>query len=361
MSLQTIPREPLVPPASKALTLSDLDFERPAQLQAKTPVELSGKARDDVRLLVSAGSAHQHSSFKHLADFLASGDVLVINDSATLPASLEASTPFGPILLNLSTKYGETLWLAEPRAAFNQPEVKGLSLGQKLDVLSVSATLLMPHPQIPRLWFVNFSEPIETTMQAHGKPIRYGYTTQDYQLERYQTFFSKTAGSAEMPSAARPFTKHVVDSLVQKGVEILPITLHTGVSSLEIETTNVLEHALYAEPFKVPSKTAKCINKAKQEGKRVIAVGTTVIRALESAWDGRQLVTQQGFTTRYIHPNNYAAVANGLITGLHDPKASHLAMLYAVAGQALIQEAYAEAVKHKYLWHEFGDSHLILP
>lgn len=348
-------------PIQHELSLSDLNFERPRQLQAKTPIELLGKARDDVRLLVSHRFGNQHSSFKQLSNFLKAGDVVVVNDSATLPASLKAESQVGKILLNLSTKYGDSLWLAEPRTSFSEPEVKGLTPGQTLNVFGIKGHLLMQHTNLPRLWFVQFEEPIEDVMTTHGNPIRYAYTQKEFKLEHYQTFFSTKPGSAEMPSAARPFTQCVVDDLIAKGIKFASVTLHTGVSSLEIETENVLEHTLYAEPFEVNQQTASIINQAKQENRRIIAVGTTVIRALESAWNGKSLQPQKGFTKRYVHPQNYSTVADGLITGLHDPKASHLAMLYAVADQGLIQEAYAEAVKAKYLWHEFGDSHLILP
>lgn len=344
-----------------ALSLNDLDFDRPEQLQAKEPIDLRGKARDDVRLLVSTQSKHEHSSFKQLGEFLNAGDVLVVNDSATLPASLKAQSTTGDMLLNLSTHYGNNLWLAEPRSSFSKPEVEGLRAGQIINIAGVKGTLVMPYINIPRLWFVQFETSIEDVMQTQGKPIRYGYTEKNFKLEHYQTIFATKPGSAEMPSAARPFTKQVLNSLVAKGIKLASITLHTGVSSLEIETDDVLEHSLYPEPFEVDSQASAIINQAKQEGRRVIAVGTTVIRALESAWNGTQLKPQTGFTKRYVHPQNYSAVADGLITGLHDPKASHLAMLYAVAGQSLIQEAYASAIDANYLWHEFGDSHLILP
>ena len=360
MNLQ-IPDSNFEIPRIKTLSLAYLDFERPETLQAKEPVEFSGKARDEVRLLVSHAGGHTHSSFTQLADFLNAGDVLVVNDSATLPASLEAKSSSGPFLLNLSTRYGDTLWLAEPRTDFATPEVKDLKAGQMIDVFGVKGQLLMPYSNIPRLWFVQFEKPVENLMKSYGKPIRYGYTRQDIKLEHYQTYFSSQPGSAEMPSAARPFSKRIVDELIVRGIDIAPITLHTGVSSLEIETEDVLEHSLYPEPFEVSQETASLINQAKQEGRRIIAVGTTVIRALESAWNETSIVAQKGFTKRYVHPRSYFGVARGLITGLHDPKASHLAMLYAVAGQDLIQGAYAEAVKENYLWHEFGDSHLILP
>ena len=197
-------------------------------------------------------------------------------------------------------------------------------------------------------------------MAQTGSPIRYGYVQQPYPLDAYQTIFAELPGSAEMPSAARPFSPRVLESLRRHGVQIASITLHTGVSSLEVESEEVEAHALYAEPFHVSVTTARAVNAVRAAGRRVIAVGTTVVRALEAAWDGDKVSPARGFTRAYVHPRSGVHTVDGLITGLHDPLASHLAMLYAIAGQDLIRSAYAKAIQNGYLWHEFGDSHLIL-
>ncbi len=197
-------------------------------------------------------------------------------------------------------------------------------------------------------------------MRAFGTPIHYGYVEKSYPLDAYQTVFSTVPGSAEMPSAAQPFTPRVVAALRARGIAIAGLVLHTGVSSLEVDEEIVEDHPLYAEPFEVPLATARAVNEARRAGRRVIAVGTTVVRALESAWDGAQVRPMTGFTRLYVHPGRGVHVIDGLITGLHDPVTSHLAMLYALADQETIRSAYAEAVAEGYLWHEFGDSHLIL-
>jgi S-adenosylmethionine:tRNA ribosyltransferase-isomerase len=200
-------------------------------------------------------------------------------------------------------------------------------------------------------------------MACCGSPIRYGYLGGDYPIDRYQTLFATVPGSAEMPSAARPFTPAVVDALRRRGVRLAGLVLHTGVSSLEVEAENVEEQALPPEPFYVPPETAGAINAARAAHRRVIAVGTTVVRALESAWDdrARRVLAVEGLTRILVHPGRGVHTVDGLLTGLHDPRASHLAMLYAVAGEAMIRSAYEEAVREGYLWHEFGDSHLLLP
>ena len=171
--------------------------------------------------------------------------------------------------------------------------------------------------------------------------------------------FGRRPGSAEIPSAGRPFTAELVTRLVAGGVMVAPVTLHTGVSSQEAG------EAPQPERFEVPAPTAAVVNAARAGGGRVIAVGTTVTRALESAvepaGDGSRLVAARGWTSRVVTPADPPRIVDGLITGWHDPEASHLLLVEAVAGSELTQRAYAAAVEARYLWHEFGDSALLLP
>jgi S-adenosylmethionine:tRNA ribosyltransferase-isomerase len=343
------------------MKLSELDFARPAALQATRSPEARGLTRDAVRLLVSTPEGHHHTHFANVANFLHPGDLLVVNRSATLPASLPAEGKAGPFILNLSTKYGPSLWLAEPRWSAAEPGPLPFAPGDVVEVAGMEAKLLSPYPGLPRLWFVQFAGTLDEAIRQHGQPIRYGYVQDEHDLDAYQTVFASVPGSAEMPSAARPFTERVLSRLTRKGVNLASIILHTGVSSLEIETDEIEQHPLYPEPFSVPVETARAVNETRANGGRVVAVGTTVVRALESAWNGQEVYATEGFTRLYLHPGRPVHVVNGLLTGFHDPKASHLAMLYAVAGKRLVQEGYAQAVQAAYLWHEFGDSHLILP
>ena len=340
---------------------SELIFPRPAELQASTPAEARGIARDEARLMVSLGADHQHARFYDLAHFLQPGDLLVVNHSATLPASLPAAGSPGSFILNLSTNLGRGLWIAEPRWNAAQPGPLPLARGETIEAGGLSARLVAPYPDVPRLWFVQLEGDVHAAMAQHGQPIRYGYVQQVYPLETYQTIFSRIPGSAEMPSAAYPFTERVMASVCAKGVQIAGIVLHTGVSSLEVETDEVEQHPLYPEVFEVPQSTADAVNQARRSGRRVIAVGTTVVRALEAAYAGGQVRPMRGFTRLYIHPRRGVHTIDGLITGLHDPVTSHLAMLYAIAGREVIMSAYHAAVRERYFWHEFGDSHLILP
>lgn len=336
-----------------------LIFDRPETLSATKPALERGISKDDIRLMVSSPDGHRHTNFRNMAEYLNAGDVLVVNSSATLPASLPATGAIGQFCLNLSTNYGRGLWLTEPRWSNSQPGPLPLKKGNVITVGNIQGRIIAPFPKLKRLWFVQFEGCVACNIKKIGQPIRYGYVENAYPLEHYQTVFASIPGSAEMPSAAYPFTNPVVNSLHKKGVQIADITLHTGVSSLEVEVEDVESHTLYPEPFEIPERTAKIVNQAYAEGRRVIAVGTTVVRALESGWDGIQVKAASGFTRLYIHPEVGINAVDGLITGLHDPVTSHLAMLYTIANEALIKDAYAEAIKEGYLWHEFGDSHLI--
>ena len=338
---------------------AELDFERPRALQAAGPPERRGLDRDEVRLLVTTDHGHEHVRFRDLPRFLDPGTLLVVNRSATLPASLPSRhAAFGPLLANVSTRYGNGLYLVELRRSAAEPGPLPVEAGDLLEIAGLNARLVSPHPGLPRLWFVRVEGGLRRAMDRAGSPIRYGYLEPPYPtIESYQTLFGKTPGSAEMASAARPFTQRVVEALKARGIGLAEITLHTGVSSHELEADEIEDQVLYAEPFEVPKETAEAVNHAR----RVIAVGTTVVRALESAWDGERVRPAAGFTRLMVHPGRPVKAVDGLVTGLHDPMASHLAMLYAIAPRELVREGYSEAVREGYLWHEFGDSHLLLP
>jgi S-adenosylmethionine:tRNA ribosyltransferase-isomerase len=189
-----------------------------------------------------------------------------------------------------------------------------------------------------------------------GRPIRYAYVPRPHPLGAYQTVFAHVPGSAEMPSAGRPFTAEIVTELVTRGVLVAPLTLHTGVSSPE------QGEPPQPERFDVPSSTAALVNHVRRSGGRVVAVGTTVTRALEAAAAENGTVhATSGWTDLVLGPQRPARVVTGLITGWHAPGASHLQLLQAVAGADLVARAYADALRERYRWHEFGDSCLLLP
>jgi S-adenosylmethionine:tRNA ribosyltransferase-isomerase len=328
-------------------------FTLPPANEAATTPERRGLARDGVRLLVSdlATGRHEDATFRDLPGLLCAGDLLVANDSATRPAALQARRAEGSVFaLHLSTRIADGLWIAEPRAAVRAGERAALAAGG-------AATFLMSVDAAhPRLWYVALSlgEEVETFLARHGAPIRYRYADQTLPLSDYQTVFARTAGSAEMPSAGRPFTARVLDDLRRAGVEVATITLHAGVSSPE------RHEPPYREWFEVSASTAAAVNAARARGNRVVAIGTTVVRALESAVAGGAAIAATGWTDRIITPQRGVAVVDGLLTGFHEPQASHLDLLAAFAGEALLGSAYDRAVAAGYLWHEFGDVHLLI-
>jgi S-adenosylmethionine:tRNA ribosyltransferase-isomerase len=337
----------------------ELLFDRPTDLFASKPPEMRGHSRDEVRLMVSSPDGENtHHAFSELPNLLEPGDLLVVNESATLPASLPANSRLGNIRLNLSTRFADNLWIAEPRWSPAKPGPLPLEEGEILSIGEAKAKLVKVYPGIPRLWLTQFDTSTNGLMEAYGEPIHYSYAPA-YPLDVYQTLFSKFPGSVEMPSAARPITERVQSSLLAHGIGITGITLHTGVSSLEIEDETVEHQALYPESFHVSAATANAVNVAHARGRRAVAVGTTVVRALETAWTGTMVRACGGSTSLYVHPGVGVHAVDGLLTGLHDPVTSHLAMLSAIAGIDQVRRAYSEAIDHQYLWHEFGDSHLV--
>jgi S-adenosylmethionine:tRNA ribosyltransferase-isomerase len=355
-----------------ALPAEGLDFVLPPELEAGEPPEARGLARDEVRLMISYGVDDRvvHTRFRALPEFLAPGDLLVINTSGTLNAALEATRADGtPLELHLSTRLPAGVWLVEvrrPDGGASAPFLHALA-GETLALPGgAHATLHAPYQAgdtpapagAVRLWVatLSFGERVERYLERFGFPIRYGYVRHSWPASYYQTVYATEMGSAEMPSAGRAFTPELITQLVARGVQFAPLLLHTGVASLEDHEPP------YEEFYRVPLASARLVNAARAAGKRVIAVGTTAVRALESVADETGMVHPgEGWTRLVITPERRMRAVDALLTGLHEPRASHLAMLEALAGIEHLRVAYGEALRERYLWHEFGDLHLILP
>ena len=334
---------------------------------AAAPAEHRGVPRDGVRLLVARAPGDlRHRAFRELPDELSPGDLVVVNTSATVAGEADAtSTTRGDLVVHVATRLDDGSWVVELRTAPDAGRgILDAVSGETVTLDGATLTLTAPYPHEHssptgvgnRLWRASASGDLAETMARTGRPIAYGYLDHRYPLADYQTVFGIDPGSAEMPSAARPFTTDLVTALISKGVGVSPITLHTGLSSQEAGETP------QAERFRVPAVTAEAVNATKARGGRVVAVGTTVTRALESAVDGRGRVREaRGWTERVISPDDPVRVVDGLVTGWHDPEASHLMLVESVAGEALTQAAYDAARAEGYLWHEFGDSALLLP
>ena len=332
---------------------------------ATSPPEIHGSGRDDVRLLVAGPDGVTHARFPDLPRFLDPGDLVVVNTSATLPAAVTGRRPATGrrVTVHFSTALPSGDWAVELRTdAPKTGQVHDGFRGEVIELPDGRLTLLAPYPvtgsMTTRLWRARAEvpQPMLRYLARHGRPIGYGYVPRRWPLSRYQTVFAREPGSAEMPSAGRPFTATIVTDLVTAGVTVAPITLHTGVSSLELGEPPL------PEPYSVPEPTARLVNATLDAGHRVVAVGTTVTRALEAvATDGGQVRAGSGWTDLVLGPDAPARVVGGLVTGWHEPGASHRLLLDAVAGPAVVAAAYAAARRAGYLWHEFGDSALLLP
>jgi S-adenosylmethionine:tRNA ribosyltransferase-isomerase len=375
-ALETIETFPDYPEAR-----SPLRFELPPELEATEPPEARGLRRDEVRLMVSYLDDDRvvHSRFGDLPKFLRAGDTLVVNTSGTMNAALPAERSDGtPLTVHLSTHLPADLWVVELRSSSGYEPVLDGKSGEVLS-LPAGASMVLHTPYLSerrqrdeesnRLWISTLNLPanLNDYLDLNGSPIRYGYVRESWPASYYQTVYATEVGSAEMPSAGRAFTPELITRLVANGVSVVPLILHTGVASLEDDEPP------YEEFYRVPPETAAAINMARTAGRRVVAVGTTVVRALETVTD-RDGSTHpgEGWTDLFITPERGIRSVDAMLTGLHEPRSTHLSMLEALVGSVSeyplstpgaehLEVAYSEALKSGYLWHEFGDLHLILP
>jgi S-adenosylmethionine:tRNA ribosyltransferase-isomerase len=341
-----------------------LAFELPAELEAAEPAEARGITRDAVRMLVAHRGSGElvHTTFGELPRHLDPGDLVVINTSGTIPAAVAATAPDGTALVvHLSTRLDDDRWVVEPRRPTGATTVRwtGPLPGRTL-LLGDGARAHLDEPYLDsdRLWVatLDLPAPVLTWLVVHGRPIRYSYVERPWPISVYQNVYATEAGSAEMPSAGRPFTPEVLMRLVAKGVDVAPVVLHTGVASLEADELP------YPERVVVPATTADRVNATRAAGGRVVAIGTTAVRALETA-AGEDGIARpfSGWTDLVVTPDRGVRVVDGLLTGWHEPEASHLLMLEAMADRPILEASYAAALAEGYRWHEFGDVHLLLP
>jgi S-adenosylmethionine:tRNA ribosyltransferase-isomerase len=331
----------------------------PELAEARRPAESLGFGRDQVRLLVASPERIQHARFASLPHLLSPGDLLVVNTSRTLAASLPARRADGsPASVNLSTPVpfeNRGRWVVELRRAGRR--VRDGRAGERIALPGDASVELLAPYMGTRLWVAGFDlpGPVLGYLEHHGEPIRYEHVEGEWPLEASQNVYATEPGSAEMPSAGRPFTVDLIAELVARGIDVAPVVLHTGVSSLEAGESP------YPERYRVPAWTAERVGLAQRLGGRVIAVGTTVVRALETAASQEgQVRESEGWTELVIGPEREVRTIDGLLTGFHDRDSSHLAMLEAVAGPEHVIRSYRAAADAGYLRHEFGDAELLL-
>ena len=332
-----------------ASPLSTIEFSLPPELEASAPPEARGLRRDQVRLMVSSYSTDRitHTRFYNFHKFLNEGDVLVVNTSRTRNSALLATRTDGTLLeLHLSTHFDTGLWTVEVRSMDEAGKTKhfeDIHMGEVLG-LPGAASAILQEPYISdcndnsrpseTLWLakIEFPRDVDEYLTLHGFPIRYNYVKERWPLSYYQTVYATESGSAEMPSAGRPFTSRLLKRLESKGIRIAPLILHTGVSNIETHEPP------YKEFYRVAPETAQMVNEARAAGKQIVAVGTTAIRALESVTNGDgRTHAGEGWTCLVVTPQRGLRAVNALLTGMHEPEASHLAMLEALAGRFAYQ------------------------
>ncbi|MYL32450.1 S-adenosylmethionine:tRNA ribosyltransferase-isomerase [Pontibacillus yanchengensis] len=333
-------------------------FHIPEFLHAEVPPEHKGMSRDEVRLMVlqeDEDSAY-HKRFEEIDQFLEDGDVIVLNNSRTIPPVLKGCLGKQNVEIRLSRKISTNQWEALLLGTFRQINVPI----QFPEGLEATISGLGSEPPLVTLSFSKGGSSLLDYIYRYGEPVRYEYIHHPWPLETYQTVYGAIPGSVEMPSAGRAFTWDLLSKLKAKGVQTTYIQLHAGLSYYEQNRwPNPKNHP---EAFNVPEETARLITQAKQNSNRVIAVGTTVVRALESAVNEHgEVKAISGITRLYIDQNHRVITVDGLLTGFHEPEASHLHMLTAFLPEKKLMKAYGEALHKGYLWHEFGDMNLILP
>ena len=373
---------------------SEVRFTLPPELEAGAPPEARGLRRDQVRLLAvdRDSGAVGHHRFRDLPALLEPGDLLVVNDSRTLPASLLGRTADGvPLEVRLASRTvpdpargaaaahpggpATERWAALPLglpggggdpaliATDARPPAPRLRPGDRLTFAGgLAATVLGHHEEAAPLVWLAFDaggEALAEALHRAGRPVRYAYVPRPWALGYYQTLFAAAPGSAEMASAARPFTVQTLRDLRRRGVGLATVRLHAGLSTYGDPATD--RRFVPAEPYQVPAATAAAVERCRAAAGRVVAVGTTVVRALETAATAGPVRAGAGVTRLRIGPGHRLRAADGLLTGLHEPEASHLDLLGAFLAPDRRAAAYDAALAAGYLWHEFGDVCLIVP
>lgn len=338
---------------------SDFFYDLPTELIAQTPIE----KRDNSRLLVLDKSSGEisHRHFYDIGEYLNEGDLLVVNNSRVLPARLygfKKDTGSHMEFLLLEQK-GTDIWevLVKPgkKAKIDSEFVFGDNLlkAQIIDITEGGNRI------VKFSYEGNFFNVLDEIGQMPLPP----YITEKLNdKERYQTVYSKKLGSAAAPTAGLHFTNELMNSLKEKGVNIAEVTLHVGLGTFRpVKVDNILEHKMHSEHYMLSKETAKLIKETKEKGKRVIAVGTTACRTLESvAKFENEIKESDGFTDIFIYPPYDFKCIDGLITNFHLPESTLIMLVSAFAGYDNTMNAYKKAVSEKYRFFSFGDAMLII-
>lgn len=336
---------------------SDFYYDLPEELIAQTPVE----PRDFSRLLVynRENGSIEHKHFFDIVDYLKAGDVLVINNTKVLPARIfgKKEKTGAKIEFLLHKRENLTDWEVLVRPAKKAP------VGTRIEFSpSLSAVVLQDADEGLKKIRFNFNGVFEDELAKIGEmPIPPYIKKKLDRKERYQTVYAKVNGSSAAPTAGLHFTPELIEKIKLKGVEIVPVLLHVGLGTFRpVKTDDILDHKMHSEYFSISEIAAEKINSAKRENRRVIAVGTTSVRVLESACENGVIVPKSGDTNIFIYPPYRFKMVDALVTNFHLPESTLLMLVSAFMGRDNALSMYREAVKDKYRFFSFGDATLIL-
>ena len=335
----------------------DFDYELPSELIAQTPLE----KRDSSRLLVldkETGNI-EHKHFNNIIDYLNPGDVLVLNDTKVIPARIigtKIDTNAVIELLMLKDK-GNDIWevLSKPAKRIKIGTVVKFS-----DKLSAEC-IGLGEEGIRQFKFIYDGILLEILDELGEMPLPPYIHEKLQEKDRYNTVYAKNLGSAAAPTAGLHFTKELMDDIKEKGIDIEYVTLHVGLGTFRpVNVENINEHKMHSEFYQMSKDTALALNKAKEEGRRIISVGTTSTRTLESIMNlYGEFKECSGWTDIFIYPGYEFKAIDALITNFHLPKSTLIMLVSALAGRDKIMKAYKEAVDNKYRFFSFGDSMFI--
>lgn len=338
------------------MKLSDFDFELPEELIAQSAAE----PRDNSKLMIlnKTEKTTEHKNFYNITDYLKQGDVLVINRTRVIPARLFGKKDSGSILeCFLLKRLDLNTWEVLLRPA------KKLKLGQKLIFLEnkLEAVLKEIKDDGNRVLEFSYEGNFEEILDELGEMPLPPYITEELKdKNRYQTVYAKSGESVAAPTAGLHFTNELLDKIKDMGVELAEVYLDVGLGTFRpVQTENILEHKMHYEKYQVPKESADKINKAKSEGRRIIAVGTTTIRTLESSNNGTEVIPCEGETDIFIYGDYKFKIVDALITNFHLPKSTLLMLISAFAGKEFIFKSYSEAIQNKYRFYSFGDAMFI--
>ncbi|RLG59941.1 MAG: tRNA preQ1(34) S-adenosylmethionine ribosyltransferase-isomerase QueA [Candidatus Hydrothermarchaeota archaeon] len=328
------------------MSLSDYDYSLPKELIAQEPL----KDRSKSRLMVLFKDKIEHRRFFEVVEYLNKGDTLVINDSKVIPAKLKGRKPTGGKI--------EVLLLKEIEKNAWECLIKGKNLreGTKLIFKDIEGKII----KRDRKFVVEFNvEDMRAYLEKHGEMPLPPYIKKELkEKNRYQTIYARKEGSVAAPTAGLHFSKELLNEIRKKGINIAPITLHVSIGTFApVRSQDITKHKMEAEYFEISKESAEIINKTKG---KVIAVGTTVVKALESSSRNGEVVPLHGWSDLFIYPPyEFKSPIKALITNFHLPKSTLLMLVCAFAGRERIFKAYRQAIAEKYRFYSFGDAMLI--